>query len=296
MDQLGSPAENAGLVSLIFPTYNPGAELEETWPLVRQFLEQTPGAWEVLYVCDGCSDGTPERLEELTANEDRVRVISYRPNQGKGHAVRVGLEAARGQWRIFTDVDLSYELDGVRRVLAKLQADADVVIGSRAHPESSFLVPLHLQDYAFKRRIQSWGFTTLVQTLLPLKCGDTQGGLKGFSARAVQTILPHLQCDGFAFDCELLLACQHCRLEVVEVPVCFHYRDTTTTNLRKTIKMVRDLMTIGRRFRQGPPVEKPQASQREHWWQSWRPWSKSSKQPDSHQVPDSNEQAMTASR
>ncbi|MBL8793841.1 MAG: glycosyltransferase family 2 protein [Planctomycetia bacterium] len=240
------------LTSLLFPTYNPGDDLERTWPEVRRFLHEAPGTWEVLYICDGCTDGSPERLARLTANEPRVRIVSHAPNRGKGYAVRQGLEAARGRHRIFTDVDLSYGLDGVLRVAMQLRGGADVVIGSRTHPEASFLVPTHLQDYAFWRRIQSSCFRLLASRLLPLPYGDTQGGLKGFSERALDAILPLLRCDGFAIDCEILSACEHCRLSVVEVPVCFHYRDTTTVNLKKTLRMVRDLRSIRRQFRALP--------------------------------------------
>jgi dolichyl-phosphate beta-glucosyltransferase len=242
------------LTSLLFPTYNPGADLERTWPEVQRFLESAPGSWEVLYICDGCTDGTPARLADLTADEPRVRIVSHAPNRGKGYAVRQGLQAARGRYRIFTDVDLSYGLDGVLRVAQQLRAGADVVIGSRAHPHASFLVPTHLQDYAFWRRIQSSCFTLLTRWVLPLHFGDTQGGLKGFSDAALRRLLPILRCDGFAIDCEILSACRHFNLPIIEVPVCFHYRDTTTVNWRKTLRMVRDLLAIRRRFGALPAV------------------------------------------
>src|SRR5271166_3925312 len=64
------------LTSLVFPAYNPGPLIERTWWEVKEFLRRAPGTWEVLFVCDGCTDGTPERLAELTSAEaDRVRVL-----------------------------------------------------------------------------------------------------------------------------------------------------------------------------------------------------------------------------
>src|SRR5262249_32473764 len=84
------------LTSLVFPTYNPGPLVERTWRDVRAFLHGAPGEWEILFVCDGCNDGSPERLAELSRAEgERVRVLSYTPNRGKGYAVRHGLAAAR---------------------------------------------------------------------------------------------------------------------------------------------------------------------------------------------------------
>src|SRR5439155_14617598 len=104
-----APVRDEPLLSLVFPTYNPGAVLERTCREVERFLDQAREAWEIVFVCDGCTDGTPARLVELARRQGaRVQVVSYAPNRGKGHAVRLGLAAARGAWRIFTDIDLAY--------------------------------------------------------------------------------------------------------------------------------------------------------------------------------------------
>src|SRR3954452_18468469 len=102
------------LTSLIFPVYNAAALVRATWERVRAFLAEAPGSWEVLFVCDGCRDDTESALRELTRGAgERVRVLGYGRNRGKGYAVRHGLQAARGQWRLFTDVDLAYDFGDV---------------------------------------------------------------------------------------------------------------------------------------------------------------------------------------
>src|SRR5205085_8390000 len=107
------------LTSLVLPTYNAGPVLERTWREVDHFLRHAPGNWEVLFVCDGCSDDSPGRLADWSRGHGgRVRVLTYAPNRGKGHAVRHGLAAAHGAWRLFTDVDLAYGFDDVLRVAA----------------------------------------------------------------------------------------------------------------------------------------------------------------------------------
>ena len=251
------------VTSLVFPTYNPGPAVEQTWRQVARFLEQAAGSWEVWYVCDGCTDGTPERLQELTrAQADRVHVLSYTPNRGKGYAVRRGLEAATGQWRLFTDVDLAYGFEDVVRVAEALRNGADAAIASRLHPDSRLMLPPRLQGYAYRRYLQSLIFSRLVRLLLPLTQPDTQAGLKGLSAAAARLVLPHLRCDGFGFDCELLTACVRQGLAVAEVPVCVRYEDTaSTTNLRSMGGMVRELWKIRRAWRHGaPPVHEPPAA------------------------------------
>jgi len=243
-----------GLTSLVFPAYNPGSLVQRTWDEVRDFLRCAPGTWEVLFVCDGCTDGTPEQLAELTRGQaDHVRVLRYAPNRGKGYAVRHGLLAARGQWRLFTDVDLAYSFEDILRVAATLRAGAEVAIASRLHPESRLVLPPALQGYMYRRHLQSLVFSRLVRLLLPLRQVDTQAGLKGLSAHAAEAVLPHLRCHGFEFDCELLTACARLGLPVTEVPVCVRYEDAvSTTNLHSVGRMVRELWKIRRTWKHAP--------------------------------------------
>jgi dolichyl-phosphate beta-glucosyltransferase len=244
------------LTSLVFPAYNPGGQAEHTWAEVRRFLAAAPGAWEVVFVCDGCTDGTPQRLAALARDESRrVRVLSYSPNRGKGYAVRHGLRAARGAWRLFTDIDLAYGLDDVLRVARALWDGAEAAVASRTHPDSRLIVPAGLQGYAYRRHLQSVLFSTLARLLLPLAQTDTQAGLKGLSERAAWLVLPHLRCDGFGFDCELLTACARYGLPVAEVPVQVRVEDrASTTGLRSMGRMVGELWQIRRAWHKAPPA------------------------------------------
>lgn len=256
-------SSESALTSLILPAYNPGAFIEQTWQEVRAFLRSAAGPWEVLFVCDGCTDGSPARLEEFVREEpERARVVSYAPNRGKGYAVRRGLEAARGRWRVFTDVDLAYRFDDIVRVADALRAGADMAIASRVHPDSRLLLPPTLLGYLYRRHLQSAVFSALVRLLLPLKQRDTQAGLKGLSAAAARRLLPNLRCDGFGFDCELLTACARYALSVAEVPVCVRYFDAaSTTGLASMGRMVRELWQIRRDWRpaaaMAPPAAEP---------------------------------------
>jgi hypothetical protein len=239
------------VTSLILPTYNAGPVLERTWREVEGFLRTGPGNWEILFVCDGCADDSAVRLADWARCwGGRVRVLSYTPNRGKGHAVRRGLEAATGAWRLFTDVDLAYGFEDVLRVADALRAGADLAIASRSHPDSRLVLPPWLQGYVYRRHLQSLVFAALVRGLLPLTFGDTQAGLKGLTARAADLLLPRLSCDGFGFDCELLTAGVCHGLTIAEVPVCVRYDDrASTTGLRAMGRMVRELWRIRRAWR-----------------------------------------------
>jgi dolichyl-phosphate beta-glucosyltransferase len=256
-----SAARECGLTSLIFPAYNAARSLERTWHEVKEFLRLFGANWEVLFVCDGCTDKTVEILSSLTRGDsDRVRIVSYTPNRGKGYALRQGLAAARGEWRIFTDVDLAYSFDDIRRVAQALHTGSHVAIASRVHPDSRIIMPMRLLGYAYRRHLQSQTFSWITRTLLPLQQRDTQAGLKGLSAGVVRMILPHLTCDGFGFDCELLAACAYYGLAVKEIPVCVRLDDcASTTGFGSMARMVKELWRIRRAWRNMPQPQMDEA-------------------------------------
>jgi dolichyl-phosphate beta-glucosyltransferase len=237
------------LVSLVLPAYNPGPSIEGTWRAVRDFVRVRPDPWEAVFVLDGCTDGTADRLAGLASEfpDPRLRVLSHAPNRGKGFAVRRGLLAARGAYRIFTDVDLAYSFDDIARVADELRHGAAVAIASRDHPESVVQVPASRLGYAFRRWLQSRLFGAAARRLLPVTQRDTQAGLKGMAAAVADGLLPALRCDGFGFDCELLTACARLGVPVAEVPVCVRYEGRgSTTGPGSGLRMVCELWRIRR--------------------------------------------------
>lgn len=246
----------SGLTSLIIPTYNPGPEIERTWHQLADFVGKAADPWEVIFVCDGCTDGTPDRLRALGATSaGPLRLLDYPVNRGKGHAIRTGFAAARGRWFVFTDADLAYGPDDVARVADRLRGGAAVAIGSRENPESEMVLPASLAGYAFRRHLQSLAFGWLARTVLGFPYRDSQAGLKGMHAAVARLLLPRLSRTGFAFDCELLAACARFGIVVEEVPVHVRFTDRrTTTSFRTSVRAVRDLFAIRRQFRRIGPL------------------------------------------
>jgi glycosyltransferase involved in cell wall biosynthesis len=238
----------------VLPAFNPGRAVEQTWLSLCQFLagrasEGDP--WEALFVLDGCTDDTADRLARLSADTDLpIRVLSYPKNRGKGHAVRTGLLAARGAIRIFTDVDLAYPFEDVLRVAAAIKAGSAVAIGSRVHPQSWLQLPAGVLGYAYRRAVQGRLFGFLARLLLPISVIDTQAGLKGMTAQVAESLVPHLTCDGFGFDCELLTACARAGILPLELPVSVRYDDkTSTTGPGSALRMVHELWKIRKAWR-----------------------------------------------
>ncbi|MFO0814479.1 MAG: glycosyltransferase [Gemmatales bacterium] len=265
--------------SLIIPSYNPGTGLRQTWHAVSQFITRERESWEVLFVCDGSRDGSVEQLHRW-CEEDRAdwcKVLSYAPNQGKGHAVKAGLLAASGEVRVFTDVDLAYSFEELQSVVAAVRQGAPVAIASREHPESFALLPMSMVHHVSLRRVQSHVFRGIARMIVGLPHADTQAGLKAFSAQAVEQVMPLVACKGFGFDCEVLLACKRLGLDVRETPVTVRYQTAaSTTSWKTSFQMIKQIWQIRGRWKRGTPaaVPLPVELQCYQWTKTERPLAK----------------------
>jgi dolichyl-phosphate beta-glucosyltransferase len=198
----------APALTVVLPCYNEAERLPETLQGLLGHLSATPGEVEVLVVDDGSTDATAGVAATVVAVDRRVRMLSYRPNRGKGFAVRTGMLAAQGKLVVFTDADGSYRPSDLDRILAAL-AQTPVAIGTRAGGTSGPVA----------RRVASRVFNLAIRGALGLPFGDTQSGLKGFRRPAAQQIFSRARVDGFAFDVEVLWLARQRRLEVAEVQV-----------------------------------------------------------------------------
>jgi glycosyltransferase involved in cell wall biosynthesis len=114
-------------VSVIIPVYNTGEDLTQC---ARSVLSQTMDDYEVIFADDGSSDGTEKRLDELEAEDERVRVIHLPPSGGPGGPRNAGIDAARGDYVYFLDDDDWLGEEALERMHAMaLRNDSDIVIG-----------------------------------------------------------------------------------------------------------------------------------------------------------------------
>jgi dolichol-phosphate mannosyltransferase len=117
------------VISLVIPTLN---EAENIEPLVARLVQCQPRLEEIIFVDDGSTDGTRERIRSLSGNPS-VRLIEREtPALGLSGAVIAGARAAAGDWLVVMDADLSHPPEKIAELLRPLLEDrADIVIGSR---------------------------------------------------------------------------------------------------------------------------------------------------------------------
>src|SRR5439155_267786 len=84
----------------VIPAYNEARRLPPYLDEVVSYLVTRGEAWEVVVVDDGSTDATSDVVRAMTARYPQVRLLRQEPNAGKGAAVRAGMLAARGSWRL----------------------------------------------------------------------------------------------------------------------------------------------------------------------------------------------------
>jgi len=202
-------------ISIIIPAYNEEKRLPGTLEKILEYL--SAGAWdfaEVVVVDDGSRDGTAKVGEDWAERHPAVRVLRNPGNRGKGYSVRHGMLEARGEWRLFSDADLSSPIEELEKLWTAAAAGADVAFGSRALDRS--LVGVHQPLF---RETMGRVFNLLMRLVTGLPYRDTQCGFKLFSAAAAREVFSRQLLERFGFDVEVLYIARRLGLRAVEVPV-----------------------------------------------------------------------------
>jgi glycosyltransferase involved in cell wall biosynthesis len=199
-------------LSVIIPVYNEKNTVRE---IVRR-VQATGLVWEILLVDDGSQDGTRDVLAELDGKEN-VRVILHGKNQGKGAAVRTGLQNARGDVFLIQDADLEYDPRDYPALLKPIEEGvADVVYGSR------FLGAPH-RAILFWNMVANKLLTLMTNILYNNILTDMETGYKVFKREIVQDM--KLRANRFDFEPEFTAKILKRNVRLFEVPITFNPRE-----------------------------------------------------------------------
>ena len=225
-------------LSIVIPVYNEELRITSTLDQVVGFLGGWSHTWEVVVADDGSTDGSADLIGQFAAEHPNVRLISL-SHRGKGWAVRHGMLASNGQYRLLCDADLSVPIEQLERLLPPQAEGVDVAVGSREAPGSRrFGEPQ-------RRHIMGRVYNALVRLLAVPKLRDTQCGFKCFRGEVADRLFGLQRTKGLAFDVEVLYLARKQGLRVLEIPIDWHHnRDSKVRIGVDSFSMVRDTLRM----------------------------------------------------
>lgn len=234
-------------LSIVIPAYNEAARLPNTLAEIAAFLAAKPYQAEIVVANDGSDDETSVVARSFACEQGEVRVLDLL-HRGKAAAVRDGVVAARGDYVLFTDADLSTPMFFCDELLEALEAGADVAIGSREGAQARRIgEPVY-------RHLMGRVFNITVQLLAVPGINDTQCGFKAFTRPAGRSIFRRTRLHVrkrvrgpmvTAFDVETLYIARKLNLRIVEIPVSWtHVPGSKVNPVLDSARMFRDVLHV----------------------------------------------------
>lgn len=224
-------------ISVFFPTYNEGENIENTVLSAKKVLEEISNKWEIIIVNDGSTDNSLAVSEQLSQGDSRIRIISHPKNRGYGASLKSGFYNAKYPWICFTDADGQFDFSEIGKFISEQKKEkADLVIG-----------------YYIGRKVSLFTIVTskiweiIIFILFGMKVKDTDCGFKLISKKVIDAI-DKLESERGAFiSSELLIKARKKGFKMVQVGVRHYPRKKgkgTGRNIKVIIKSFIDLARL----------------------------------------------------
>jgi glycosyltransferase involved in cell wall biosynthesis len=233
------------VISIVLPAYNEALHIEKNVREVVDSFSELRYDFEVIVVDDGSADDTYlAAIKAKTSHPERVRVVRYDVNRGKGSALVCGASYAKGNLIAFLDADMDLHPSQLPVLIEQMEStDMDVVIGSKRHPLSNV-------DYPRYRWVLSAGFFLLIRLFFGLPLRDTQTGIKVFRRDVVDSVFPLILAKRYAFDVEVLAVAHHFGYRISDAPITLRFgRKFSRIRIADVFHTMRDTLAIFYRLR-----------------------------------------------
>lgn len=225
-------------VSIVIPSYRNADIVRQNLPVLQRHLQERNISHEIILVDDGSNDGGKTRAVAAALG---CRFEENPINAGKGAAVRRGMLAATGEFRLFTDADIPFETDAIDIFLRYLDfKEFHMAVGDRTLPESDYF-----DGIKRSRMLGSRIFSFIVGRFIVTGMFDTQCGLKGFRREIAEDIFGVAQINRFAFDVEIIYIALKRNYDIKRLPVRLRSTDGNSVSLlRHAGNMLYDIFRI----------------------------------------------------
>lgn len=219
------------MISIIVPIYDEQENIPDLYSQLVKVMETVGQPFEIIFVNDGSSDGSPEILDAISAKDSRAKVLHFGRNFGQTAAFMAGFDTAKGKIIIPIDADLQNDPEDIPALLEKLNEGYDVVSGWRVDRKDAFLT----------RRLPSRVANWLISRVTGVALHDYGCTLKAYRRDVLQGFRLYGEMHRF-----IPAYAGSVGARIVEVPVQHHARLHGTANygLERTVKVLLDLFTV----------------------------------------------------
>jgi glycosyltransferase involved in cell wall biosynthesis len=228
-------------ISAFFPTYNEENNIEKTITKANSTLKKITKDYEILIIDDGSTDNTSQIIEQLSKQNNKIKIITHKKNKGYGAALISGFYNCKFEWIVFTDADGQFNFSEITNFISTQQkTKADLVIGYYKKRKVS---PI--------RNLNTSLWSLLVKTLFKLKVKDLDCAFKLINKKVIDSI-PKLESQRGAFiSTELLAKAKTKKFKTIQIPVT-HYPSTTSqstgANPKVIIESFKDLFKLRKKL------------------------------------------------
>lgn len=206
-------------VSVVCPFYNEVAIIEKAIQELATSLEALGRSWELLVVNDGSTDGSRDVAERTARAFPNVRVLGYPTNRGRGFALRTGIEEARGEIIVTTEIDLSWGEHIVHELVEAMEAmpDADIVVASPHLPGGGY------KNVPLKRVILSTLGNRIIRAGVSRAATMNTGMTRAYRRDVIRS-LPLFE-NGKEFHLEVILKAYAFGYRIREIPAMLEWKE-----------------------------------------------------------------------
>jgi len=236
-------------LTLILPCYNEASRLPRTISLLQNALKD--GVFngvkleKILIIDDGSKDSTSAvALSGESSLPGLLSIHRVEPNRGKGFAIHTGLRLARTDWCLIADADSATPWNQFKKLYEISKNDGKIVypvsMGSRDLPESDIQT-----EQSWIREHMGKTFNFLVRLITGLPFRDTQCGFKLVHLPSIQSFLPRLTVERFAWDVEFLMFAEAYGVSAIEVPITWAHQDASRVSpIKDSIEMLSRVIQV----------------------------------------------------
>src|SRR5665647_791755 len=174
-------------ISIVLPCYNEEAILLANISTVVNYLKSKDFKydWEIVIINDGSKDNTGEIANELSNQNSHIRVIHHPTNLNLGNALKTGFKNAKGNIIVVMDIDLSYSVDHIEKMVDKLiETSSDIVIAS------PYMKGGKVTDVPFTRKIMSRWVNRFMRIAAQEKYHNYTGMVRAYRKEFISTVNP----------------------------------------------------------------------------------------------------------